>query len=249
MQTTQRSQQPGESDLNKDNDGNGNKAASIASSYPFELVELVLLHLSVPDLLIAAANLPKFWREVIPNSKEIWKRIARYPINEPKTPTKKSIQLGACATFLADNDHPWMFKYLFSKGMLYVVRRCDGVEGFIFAPFSEKLTLRVADPATKIATYGLNMRHGYGFIDLFDLDGRMICSKLVTDNWKDTLQKYLSTFYGDEAAVVDALYKVRKARTEKMDVNRERNAKKRQRPASEDDEVPMAKRIEVGLGL
>ena len=58
------------------------KPVTAAAYLPFELVENILLRLSVPDLLVAAPYVPDFWRHVIENSKEIWKRIVRHDFED-----------------------------------------------------------------------------------------------------------------------------------------------------------------------
>ena len=209
---------------------NVNKSAeSVSSSFPFELVETVLAQLSVPDLMVAAANVPKFWRDVIENSKEVWTSIARYSIKDTQIPTKKGRKRSAYTPFGPRNGAPWTFNYTFSNGILYAVRRSDGVEGFIFAPISEKLTLCVLDPKRKTAKYSVNSRFGYGFIDLYDFEGRLVCSKQVTQNDKDVMQRYLSTFNVDVGATVDAMYEARKTWQEKAEAERLHDSRKRKR--------------------
>ena len=125
---------------------------SVASSFPFELVEAILRYVPVPDLMVAAANVPKFWREVIENSKKIWKRIARYSPQDDGSIDRKGRKRAASLAFSSGNPHlPWNFNYPLLNGILYVHRRTDGAEGFIFAPISEKQTLRVLDPGSKTA--------------------------------------------------------------------------------------------------
>jgi hypothetical protein len=46
------------------------------------MIEAILVYLTVPELSLAALQLPKLWRDVIESSKEIWKSIARYDYDD-----------------------------------------------------------------------------------------------------------------------------------------------------------------------
>ena len=71
----------------------------------------------------------------------------------------------------------------------------DGSEAFIFAPISEDKTLSVLDPTRSLVEYTKGSRFGYGYMDLFDCEGRLVCSPQVTTN-KNLLWEYISTFHG-----------------------------------------------------
>lgn len=166
-----------------------------SSAFPCEIVDAIVEYLTVPELLIFAGNAPTFWRQVIENSSPIWKRIAAYPWLEYPKP---KVDLRRTRSGQASSFAPWNFKYPLANGMLFVHRTECGTEAFLFAPLSEQATLRVLDPSKTTAKYNTQTRFGYGYIDLYDFDGNLVCSKQVSQNTKDAMWQYLTTFHGDE---------------------------------------------------
>ena len=148
--------------------------------------------------MIAAANVPSFWREVIGNSKEIWRSLIRYPFEDGNSLVNRNANKRlASEAFGYDTQKVWTFKYTLTNGILFVHRNTDGAEGFIFAPISEKLPLRVIEPDTKMVNYNMNRRFGYGYIDLRDFEGSLVCSKRISDNVKDVMWRYLRALHGN----------------------------------------------------
>ena len=158
-------------------------AKSKLATFPVELVEQVLTNLAVQDLIVAAAALPKFWRDVVENSNEI----------------RKHIKSHKC-------------RHYSPAGVLYVHRTAGGLEGYIHVSKDKALPSCILDPERTIAKYcrgsrkskGQEKCSGQGFIKLFDLDGELVRSVRVYEN-ENGLWGYISR-YGNAVTHVDELY-------------------------------------------
>ena len=94
---------------------------------------------------------------------------------------------------------------------------------------SGELPLRVLNPTTKTAMYSHDARFNYGFMDVFDMEGRLVCSFLVLEDYKDAMQQYLSNSYGTEGRKVDETYELRQARKARADPEEHHRTKKARR--------------------
>ena len=190
MRSTSNPDSIGETSLPKECTNVEPATSTVAASFPFELIETILLNLPIRDIVVAAANVPDFWRKVIENSKGIWKRLAK----DPSIDARRLAQVGT--VFEVGISTPLSFKYTLRNGILFVHRTADGAEAYIFAPVSEKKPLCVIDPSRTTTEYTKNHRFGYGYMDLFDFDGMLVCSAQVSTNKKDVMWLYLTTIHG-----------------------------------------------------
>ncbi|KAK3720853.1 hypothetical protein LTR37_003516 [Vermiconidia calcicola] len=191
MSSTQNRYAGGDTHLRKGGTNIEPATSTVAASFPFELIETILLNLSITDIVVVAANVPKFWRKVIENSKEIWKRLAtRYP------PVDAHRLVQAKGDMEAGISTPLSFRYTVRNSILFVHRTAAGAEAYIFAPVSDKKPLCVIDPSRTTAEYTKTHRFGYGYMELFDFDGMLVCSVQVSTNKKDIMWLYLTTIYG-----------------------------------------------------
>jgi hypothetical protein len=165
---------------------------SLALSLPFEMVEAILVHLSAPDLLFAAANVPKRWRDVIENSTEVWRILARHQYDEKTNWAKTRRQ-----TLSIFNQERKTIKCFFLKGMLFAHRDSFGNTGFIFAPGSDNAPLEIPDPRTTSLRYEKKGRIGHWALHLFDLKGNLVCKQEVKDDSKALLGRYFQAIIED----------------------------------------------------
>ena len=187
------------------------KARSIASTLPFELVEHILLETGVSDLLMAAAHVPRFWHEVIEQSTGIRSMVTeefacQIPRAHRPNPNRMMAPVARCLT----RDMRWMFRSYLTDGALYVDRRCKGrAEEFLFVSAAEERPLCLINPARTIAKYHVSGRFGQGFIECFDFDGELVCSKQVSrKDWPQPHMDHLWTYLSRLDPVLETNAKV-----------------------------------------
>lgn len=151
--------------------------SSVAGSLPFELVETILLQLDVPEMLLAAAHLPNFWRSVIENSTYIGQKLRQYGYLDGTN----SIMQALLST---------TFKYSLPGGMLFV--HCDilGNEGLVLASPTDRTGLKVLTPRGKVQRLPGTGRNGRASIKLFDFEGQLLCTKKFVSDGRFVLWQY-----------------------------------------------------------
>lgn len=173
---------------------------SLALSLPMEMVECILLHLLLPDLLRVAPHLPKWWQDVIECSGEIWRKIARYryddevnilvshagrkKLSSPQAKKSTNVTLRTVKCFL-------------KSGILFLNGDPNG-KGFIWAPGSDDLSLKILDPDLCSLRHQKKRHIRYWSIKLYDLNGERVCYERVRDDDKSTPGPILEAAFGAE---------------------------------------------------
>ena len=173
--------------------------SSLPSSLPFEMVEAILVHLSAPDLLFAAANVPEFWRDVIATSKEVWKILARHRYDNDNDAENNAAKIHA---ILRDelsifNQTRKTIKCFSLKGILFAHRDSFGNAGLIFAPGSDNAPLVILDVMTSSLRYQKKGRTGCWYLELYDVNGNLVCKQEVRDDTKSVLGRYFQAIVED----------------------------------------------------
>lgn len=141
-------------------------SAALAETMPTEIIESILILTPVPDLIIAAANLPSRWRAVLEASKPLQKHIVNFLAVKDRTP------------YSIPHTDGWMFTCPGAPdgGHLLVHRRPNGDEGFMVIPKFRKSSMIVLDPTTKTMAWSrfAESWRNCGEISLNDMRGRRV---------------------------------------------------------------------------
>ena len=177
---------------------------SLALSLPYEMVEAILVYLTVPELLLAAPHLPKLWRDVIGTSRQIWKNIARYDYDD----NHNVAQNGSGKRPLSNLDGCYRgagtsTRCFLLGGQLFIHQDSFGNDGFIFAPGREELPLKILDSKKRILRHRQGLRVAKWSIELYDLDGELVWHEDVTYGSKIAMGRYLLPVFENHVAESD----------------------------------------------
>ena len=165
---------------------------SLTLSLPYEMIEAILVHLSVPELLLAAPNIPKSWRDVIESSRQIWKSIARYDYDDEHIIVKKRFRKWPRpSSDRLYTDVGVTVRCFLLGGQLFIHHGPLGNDGFIFAPGREELPLKILDPHKSILRSREGVRLDQWSIELYDLDGTLICFQDLKWDSKIVMGRFL----------------------------------------------------------
>ena len=159
--------------------------SSVAASSPFELVEAILLQLTVPELLIAAANVPRYWRSMIETNPNIVQKLHRYPYLDGSLSIMTVV-------------HSTTFSYPIRNGTLFLHRDRLGNEGIVFASRADKLTIKVLKTREKIPFQPLGVHSERFSYKIYNFDGKLMCTRVWSTDGRSVLWQYVAARTGIE---------------------------------------------------
>lgn len=164
---------------NNHNDPLSEYPGSLAASFPFELVETILLQLTVPELLTAAPNVPSFWRRVVERSKNIGQKLRGY----------QSID-GLISIVKVLNSET--FDYQLPNGMLFVHRDSLGNESIVFPPKADRTKLKVLKTSLRTPHQPSDLQNERCSHTIHDFEGNVFCTKVWLTDGRVVFWRYVS---------------------------------------------------------
>ena len=177
---------------------------SVAASFPYELVETILMQIPLIDLIVISAHLPAFWRSVLQTSTKLSHFL-----------TTTASKRRSIFPWLPPYDEDTALRCKVNEGVLLMCRRSrSGDEGFLLIKDSATgPLLTTLDPTSKTVKYIETPRpvypkrskarrsepvylNSFASIQLKDLSGKLVIEHRVDagpQHLRDPLVNYLRT--------------------------------------------------------